>query len=252
MNNMRKIYFLLIFLLVTAVSFKANSQCPTPAITDITPCWDGGAGGAGSLTFTFNDGTAPDGATYRIRLYDYLAGTSGKFVYDSNNPDPSLNDVDVPTINANQITFGNLPSGDYVLLLGNGGCGSTPGVFYGNGFTGGFTYAAIGLDASLDIVITVDNVFLDCGTSNGAIEISVSGGEGTFSYVWTGPTAIGNVEDPTNLAAGSYQVTVTDGFGCTEVESNIIIGTPTVAAAGPAQTICADNTTLAANGVAAG
>ena len=98
---MKKLYFLLFFFGITLFAFDSNAQCPTQGATEISPCWDGDASGSGSITFTFNDGTAPDGSTYRIRLYDYLAGTSGKYVYDSNNPDPSLNDVDPPTISGN-------------------------------------------------------------------------------------------------------------------------------------------------------
>jgi hypothetical protein len=249
---MKKLYFLLFFLVISLFAFDSNAQCPTPGNTDIGPCWDGGAGGSGSVTFTFNDGVAPDGSIYRVRFYDYLSGGTGKFVYDSNNPDPSLNDVDDPIFNGNQLTFPNLPEGDYVLLLSNGGCGTTPGTFYGNGFTGGFTYSAIGVDETLDIEITLDNVFPACNGNDGEIQITASGGEGTFSYSWTGPTVIGNTDNPTGLSAGTYEVTVTDGYGCTEVLGGIEVITPTIANAGSDDSICQDTYNLNGNSVQTG
>ena len=56
-----------------------------------------------------------------------------------------------------------------------------------------------------------------CGEENGAIDITVSGGVGGYSYVWnnSGGTQVSTDEDPINLGAGSYFVTVTDGNGCT-------------------------------------
>lgn len=50
-----------------------------------------------------------------------------------------------------------------------------------------------------------------CAQSNGAINITVSGGNGDYSYSWAhGPLT----EDVSGLTSGSYQVTVTDSNGC--------------------------------------
>ncbi len=68
------------------------------------------------------------------------------------------------------------------------------------------------------IVITVDSII--SGTSdnnNGAIYITVTGGSGQiYSYSWSDEsnTIISEVEDPVNLPAGTYTVTVTDSQGC--------------------------------------
>lgn len=54
--------------------------------------------------------------------------------------------------------------------------------------------------------------------SNGAINLSVSGGTGPFTYVWTTVGGSGlnpTSEDQTGLTAGTYSVTVTDSKGCT-------------------------------------
>lgn len=49
------------------------------------------------------------------------------------------------------------------------------------------------------------------GSSNGAININVSGGAAPYTYLWSNAST---VQDPSGLAAGSYSVTVTDNSGC--------------------------------------
>ncbi len=51
------------------------------------------------------------------------------------------------------------------------------------------------------------------GASTGAIDLSVSGGVGSYTYAWSPGGA--NTQDLTGLAAGTYTVTVTDGNNCT-------------------------------------
>ncbi|MFT7611852.1 MAG: subtilisin-like proprotein convertase family protein/uncharacterized protein affecting Mg2+ [Parvicellaceae bacterium] len=51
-----------------------------------------------------------------------------------------------------------------------------------------------------------------CGTGNGSISITATGGTGSYGYSWSnGPTT----DDITGLSGGAYDVTVTDGNGCT-------------------------------------
>ena len=65
------------------------------------------------------------------------------------------------------------------------------------------------------VVITNDN-----GISNGGLDISPSGGQTPYSYLWnTGSTE----EDLTGLSEGTYSLTITDGEGCT-AEFNYEVG----------------------------
>lgn len=64
--------------------------------------------------------------------------------------------------------------------------------------------------------------------ANGAITLSMTGGTAPYSYVWSGPTAIGNTPNGNNLKAGNYKVTVTDASNCafTNSNNNIVVGAP--------------------------
>ncbi len=51
---------------------------------------------------------------------------------------------------------------------------------------------------------------------DGSIDLQVVGGSGSYTYLWNGPQGISSlIQDPQNLHAGFYQVTVVDDNGCT-------------------------------------
>ncbi len=62
------------------------------------------------------------------------------------------------------------------------------------------------------------------GNNTGAITVGPTGGSPSYSYLWSpgGQTT----QTASNLAAGTYSVTVTDSKSCTEVLSNIVIAEP--------------------------
>jgi hypothetical protein len=71
-------------------------------------------------------------------------------------------------------------------------------------------------------IISVDNtVNPSCGNSDGEIQISVNGGSNDLNIAWSGPTAIPDDEtNATNLAAGTYNITVTDNLtNCSTTET---------------------------------
>ena len=68
--------------------------------------------------------------------------------------------------------------------------------------------------------IVIDKVreHVSCyGGNDGSVDITVSGGTPPYTYSWTGPGYFSaNTEDISGLVAGTYEVTVTDAYGCTK------------------------------------
>lgn len=58
-----------------------------------------------------------------------------------------------------------------------------------------------------------------CGTNNGVINIAISGGTPSYTYLWSDGIA---TEDRSGLAAGTYIVMVTDANGCTASHTEVI------------------------------
>jgi len=58
------------------------------------------------------------------------------------------------------------------------------------------------------------------GQTNGAVNLSVSGGTAPYQFAWTGPNGFtASTEDLTQVGAGTYTVTVTDGAACSQTQS---------------------------------
>ncbi len=107
--------------------------------------------------------------------------------------------------------FNNLAAGTYtVYVIDANNCS-------------GFTTKTINQPSA--IVITVDNIQGTCfGANTGSISISNSGGSPGYSYSWTGPGGFtATSKNISNLAAGSYSLTVTDSKGCTASVLNVMV-----------------------------
>ncbi len=109
---------------------------------------------------------------------------------------------------------------------------------------------AIGCDTTLSftvqeppaLVLAVDSITpASCNTAqDGAIAITVGGGVGGFTVLWTGPGGYTSTQqDIAQLAPGTYTVVLTDANGCQltqEAEVNPLI--TVTADAGPDQQVC--------------
>lgn len=223
--NFGRILFsiLLFFVLTVGSAWRAHAQCPeasgvTVDFTDVT-C-NGAADG--SITITVNDANGYTGDfTYSV-FRNASAGIT-PFLYSTTTPDLSVVFTDL--IPARYTIFINVsdPSCDPIIA---------PDVF---------------IVQPAPLIASLDNVIPACTPGTGAIDISVSGGNGGYSYAWTGPTDPGNTEDPTGLDAGTYSVTVTDSKGCTIDILDIFVPVITEAIAGPNQVVCEPSASLAGN-----
>ena len=99
---------------------------------------------------------------------------------------------------------------------------ASPPSVYRNNLTGGIASAGTGTQLGLGFVcalatITANITDAKCfGSSDGAINITVTNGTAPYSYSWINSSGsnIATTEDISGLAAGSYGVTVTDNNGC--------------------------------------
>ncbi len=115
-------------------------------------------------------------------------------------------------------TANNLLAGTYtVIVIDSNGCTVTEAL-------------SITEPSALNpLFVITDN--LCAGQNSGSVDLTVSGGSFPYTYSWSnGSTS----EDISNLAAGSYTITVTDGLGCTATStitvtqpSTLVISTST-------------------------
>lgn len=216
-----------------AINVSVSASCPTH-----TYAWAGPAGfpgattedisnlGAGSYTVTvsFTGGTTQTAtftvtapvavsATSTVTPVNCFGGSDGAinltpaggtapytFVWTGPAGFPGATTEDIS----------NLASGIYTVVITDAGSCS-------------FTPPSISVTQPNAIAIPSNQVSITntCfGQTNGAINISVTGGTGPYTFLWAGPNGFtAATEDISNLASGAYTVTVTDTKGCTFVSS---------------------------------
>lgn len=102
----------------------------------------------------------------------------------------------------------NIPAGTYtVVVTDSNGCHQNK---------------AITVSQSPALVVVVTDTNPSCASSNnGSISLSVSGGRPTYTYSWN-TTPVQTTATISNLAAGSYTVTITDLNGCSQTETVVL------------------------------
>ncbi|PKR80083.1 hypothetical protein CW751_12035 [Brumimicrobium salinarum] len=126
-----------------------------------------------------------------------MAGGAPPFTYNITGP---VND------NNTSGNFTNLPPGNYDYTVNTGG---------GCDLTGTFT-----IDPGPPLPVTVTETPLTCnGAGDGSATATPGGGTAPYFYEWSqGGTPIGQTsQTASNLSAGTYDVSVTDGTGCVTV-----------------------------------
>jgi gliding motility-associated-like protein len=186
---------------------------------------------AGSVTYNVNGafpaGTAMPGGWYFLSSYNPATGacTGGP-----TDPDNTYGDGNFPNCGVN--TF------DYTICFtltagpsGNCGTGQTDCSVSMRTFADGEFGAWNNIGCTQDQPNVLPNNLLCCvpptlstlptnvscfGGNNGAIDLSLVGGQAPYTYLWSnGQTT----QDLTGLTAGIYSVTVTENFGCLTVTS---------------------------------
>jgi hypothetical protein len=101
---------------------------------------------------------------------------------------------------------------------------------------GTYSYTATSIDGCISVPVSINisqpqaalslsttQINVDCFSNNsGSIDLTPTGGTSQYTYAWSNSST---QEDPTNLIAGSYAVTVTDANGCT-ANTNVTVTQP--------------------------
>ncbi|CAN5246257.1 hypothetical protein BH23BAC1_BH23BAC1_13340 [soil metagenome] len=232
---------LILFFTVLAGYYTTDSygQCMTSfTVTNINDASCNG-GGDGEITVTVTDGRAP--FTYEIFLID----GGGEIPLGS-----------IPGTMSQSVTFGvaygniddpitGLPAySNYRVRVTSSETNLTFGCKVR-------TISGIDITEPSILELSADSQ-PDCGSNSGSISLVVTGGSPNFSYSWTGPTAVGNIANPTGLAAGIYSVTVIDQNNCTETLSNIILEAGPNVTISPVAPMCISNSAFNLSAATAG
>jgi len=160
-----------------------------------------------SITYTLNatDALCVGSSDGTITFSNVLGGDGGPYTYS----------IDSGMTYLNSTVFAGLSAGVYNTM-----------VMDGNGCLGG-NQITIGDADSIFVSLNPSNLVCH-GDNSGSLIVSAQGGEGTFSY------DIGTANNVTgifiSLGASLYNVTVTDGNGCTEDTVQLIAQPDTITA----------------------
>ncbi|HMU18376.1 MAG TPA: PKD domain-containing protein [Bacteroidia bacterium] len=197
-------------------------------------------GGSGTLTYSIDSGVNFQSGilfqnllagSYNLVVQDANGCTSSAIALVSNASAPVINAAPVTNVSCNGYNDGSIviqASGGLGILTYsiNGGVTSFPGGIFNNLIAG--SYSIIVTDSTGCSVTAVANISQPsailtstsvvnaiCGSNNGAITITASGGVGTLQYSINSGGSFQAVNIFNNLGAGNYQVVVSDANGCT-------------------------------------
>ncbi len=228
----------------TASTSIEDSTSPTASTaSNDTTCGDND----GSANVTASNGTAPytylwsNGMTgnmisglaagnYSVTVTDAngCTGTSSTTVDPSSAPDVSVSGQDTSCGEDNGTASASTTGGTspYTYVWANGSTNSSiSGLAAGNyrvtvtDAAGCTDWAAIDIEDSSSPSANANATTTTCGEDNGTASATATSGIAPYNYVWSNGSTEQNI---TELAAGSYTVTVTDSEGCTSTASTTV------------------------------
>jgi len=120
----------------------------------------------------------------------------------------------------------NLPAGTYTInVIDNKGCTATN---------------TVSVSQPTALTLTVGSVNSTCGSANGQVSVTATGGTPSYNYTWS-PVG-GNASSASGLLSGNYNIFVTDLNGCPASASVAVNNTP-----GPTVTVTS-TTPVSCNG----
>ncbi|MBC7694237.1 MAG: gliding motility-associated C-terminal domain-containing protein [Burkholderiales bacterium] len=178
----------------------------TVIISDVNSC-------TLAVTYTeFNNSGPTASVTSSLNVLCNGASTGSLTVAPSGGTAPFTYTLTAPTVTNTTGNFTGLPAGTYNMTVKD--------------FSGCTATASVTLIQPTPVTLTVTSLPALCfGSSTGTVSASGSGGSGAYTYLWP---ALGSSANATvsNVAAGTYSVTQTDGNGCSITQS-ITVTQPT-------------------------
>ena len=191
--------------------------------------------GSGGVSYTWDNGVT-DGTAFAASATTTYTVTSADGAGCTNTDMVTVTVNALPTVDAG--VDQSVCSGEMVTLSGAGAVTYV----WDNGVTDGTafsalsttTYTVTGTDANncsnTDMVtVTVTDgptimgvITHDDGTTNGAIDATITGGAAPYTISWDNAET---TEDITDLAAGDYTITVTDANGCVSMMTFTVLST---------------------------
>jgi gliding motility-associated-like protein len=232
-NILRTVFAFLFFsvLFISPSAFAQFAQCPTNAtVTGFTNVTCNGLNN-GTITVKVNDGTTP----FIFRLYDY----DNDYLYLTYpSADVITGGVITRVVTGSTVTFSGVSPGSYKVVIDRNTVGGPCTQLQA---PTGLSYVIITQPVAFTASV-VSTTPACSGGSTGSIDISVSGGNSPYTYAWTGGLPAQQDHSGT-VAAGSYDVTVTDSKGCTATLTGITVAPrPSAVLSGDA-TICVGSST---------